>query len=174
MQEITKNKELHKDIAVQVNEMMLDRLRDIDGLDSVDWWPLAPGWWVIIILLIAYIIVRFVFFLRRRAWMRSWQGKAFCELEQMQKNLNEDNAQQMAIKLSQLIRRIAMHKYSRLECGSLVGKDWLEWLTMRDGNKFNWVKNGTLLTEEVFADSAKTLSISKLNSLINATKNWAR
>ena len=41
MQEIIKNKELQKDLAIHANEMMLSRLKNIDGLDEVSWWPLA-------------------------------------------------------------------------------------------------------------------------------------
>ncbi|RLW54638.1 MAG: hypothetical protein B6D69_04845, partial [gamma proteobacterium symbiont of Stewartia floridana] len=27
----------------------MDPLRDIRGIDTVSWWPLAPGWWLLLI-----------------------------------------------------------------------------------------------------------------------------
>jgi len=174
MQDIINNKELQKDLATQVNEMMLGRLRDIDGLDSVNWWPLAPIWWVIISLFVITFITLIVYYLKRRAWRRSWKGKVFMVLEQMQHKLNQENAHDTLIKLANLIRRIAMHKYSRAECRTLIGKDWLKWLKLHDKKKFDWVKNGSILTEEVFAPATKNLRLAKLNTLINATKDWVR
>ena len=30
----------------------LDQLRDIRGIEGVPWWPLAPGWWMILAALV--------------------------------------------------------------------------------------------------------------------------
>ena len=174
MQEITKNKELQKNLANQINDVMLGKLYDIDGLDAVNWWPLAPGWWIIITVLILLSLIMLKSYLKKRAWKLSWRGQVFEKLDQMQKTVNQENAQEIAITLSQFVRRIAMHKYTRDDCAGLVGQDWLHWLTQHDGNNFDWVKNGRILTEEVFAGKNKKLSINTLNDLINATKNWVR
>ncbi len=176
MQEIIKNKDLQKDLAGQVNDIMLGKLYDIDGLDAVDWWPLAPGWWIIITVLAVLSLARLRYYLKKRAWRLSWQGQVFEELDQMQQTINQENAQNIAIKLAQFVRRIAMHKYTRNDCAALVGQDWLRWLTQHDGNNFDWVKNGRILIEEVFASKNRELSINinTLNDLINAIKNWLR
>ena len=57
----------------------------------------------------------------------------------MQKTMTKDNAHDIAITLSELIKRIAMHGSSRESCIKLTGDDWLEWLEKHD-KKFDWKK----------------------------------
>ena len=44
-----------------MNPDMATRLRDIQGLDEISWWPLATGWWLLallaIVLLFALVLV---------------------------------------------------------------------------------------------------------------------
>ena len=172
-QTITKNKDLQKNIAEEVNEIMLGRLHEIDGLDSVSWWPLAPGWWFIIIALCLFTIFVFRSYLKKRAWRLSWKGQIYSELDQMQQNMNQENSYTNAIKLSAIIKRIAMHKYSREECAGLEGMKWLKWLSKHDKN-FNWEEGGQLLISGVYAPIDRVISINELDRLINATKNWVK
>ncbi len=174
MQEITKNKDLQKNLATEARDMMIERLRDIDGLDGVSWWPLAPGVWILIILVLLIIIGNIIFYLKKRAWKLSWKGQIFEELDMMQKTINAENASDFAVKLSEILRRIAMHKYGRADCAALMGERWLTWLQKRDVEGFNWLENGTLLTEEIFAPNSKNLDQDKVIKLIVATKNWVK
>ena len=41
MEGIINNKDLQKKLENQIHDMMLGKLQDIDGVDSVDWLPLA-------------------------------------------------------------------------------------------------------------------------------------
>ena len=34
-------------------QQLLSQLRDIRGLEDVSWWPLAPGWWILLGLCLA-------------------------------------------------------------------------------------------------------------------------
>ena len=173
MQEIIKNKELQKDLAIHANEMMLSRLKNIDGLDEVSWWPLAPIWWILISLSLILLITILVLYIKKRAWRLSWKGQTFEQLDVMQKTMTKDNAHDIAITLSELIKRIAMHESSRESCAKLTGDDWLEWLEKHD-KKFDWKKNGKILIEEIYSPPNKNLSLEVLHSLINATKSWVK
>ena len=44
----------------------LDQLRDIHLPEAIGWWPLAPGWWLLIILVCLGLITLARLFLRRR------------------------------------------------------------------------------------------------------------
>jgi len=171
MQEITKDKELQKNIAEQVNEMMINRLHDIDGIDSVSWWPLAPIWWIVITILSILLITMLALYIKKQKWKRSWKGQTFQKLDDLQKKLSKDNAHDVAIELAQFIKRIAMHESSRESCAKLTGNDWLVWLSRHDKN-FDWKKNGEILIEEIYSPPSKDLSLDVLDKLINATKKW--
>ncbi len=174
MQEIVKNKELQKEMAKGLHDMMLQRLRDIDGLDEVSWWPPSLGVSLIIILAFLLLIISVILYLKKRAWNLSWKGEIFRRLDQMQYNVEQNNARDFAIELSEILRRIAMHKYSREDCASLIGNKWLVWLQKHDPAGFNWPKYGVILTKDVFASRDKNFDISSLVKLILATKNWVK
>ena len=174
MEGVINNKKLQKKLANQIHDMMLGKLQDIEGVDSVDWLPLAPGWWMLIIITVLLLIKFLIGFLRKRAYRRTWQYKILEELGEMQKNLSPLSAQNAAIKLSEIIRRLAIYKYSRIECASLEGKTWLSWLKQHDYYKFDWEKHGKLLIESVYAapNDGHKIVLKELSCLIEATKKW--
>ncbi len=174
MQDLTTNKDLQKNIAKQAKETELEKLYGIDGLDSVDWWPLAPGWWILITLATLSLIYIIVAYFRKRAWRLSWKGQVHAQITGWQQTLGEDNAQEIAIKASKLARRIAMHQATRKGCASLIGNNWLSYLSKKNNSKFNWQKNGEVFTKEVFAPNGKVLSIDKLKLLLSEMKGWVK
>ncbi len=170
---IIHNKAFQKNLANQVHDVMLGKLQDIEGVGPADWLPLAPGWWVLIIITILFLIKWLISYLRRRAYRQTWQYKMLQELCQMQHKLTEFTAQDTAIKLSEIIRRLAMYKSSRIDCAGLVGKVWLQWLGQNDNYKFDWEKYGQILIESSYAPPNKAnISLQELSKLIEATKKW--
>lgn len=172
MTDITKNKELQKDLGNEVRQMMLDRMENIDGVDKASWWPLAPGWWIIISITFIVIIKSVFSYIRWLIYKRTWQYEVSQRLDKMVKNLNEERVQETIIELSELIRRLAMHKYNR-QCASLHGTEWLRWLTVNDSNKFNWEKYGKVLVREAYSPPGiGKFSLVEVKKLIEATKSW--
>ncbi|MEN8176755.1 MAG: DUF4381 domain-containing protein, partial [Pseudomonadota bacterium] len=53
---------------------MPEGLRDIHGLDSVPWWPLAPGWWwllgAVAVLAIIWLLSASVLARMQRDWRK--------------------------------------------------------------------------------------------------------
>lgn len=148
---------------------LLAQLYDIRGLDSISWWPLAPGWWVLLILGAAAAIT---VYRRRLAYARSWKGDAWRNFVALDKRLRGGNAQDVAAELSALIRRVAIRSYSRAECAGLQGKDWLRWLTTKDPGGFDWASNGALLIEAPYAPPGRDVPAESLRLLIRAAKKW--
>lgn len=173
MDGIVKNKELQKDLANQVHDMMLGKLQDIEGLDSIDIFPLAPGWWALIIIISILLLRHFVLRIRKMLFMRTWQYKVLQELDQMQSDLSNSSAKNIIVKISEIIRRLAMYQYSRQQCAGLQGDEWLIWLTEHDNKKFNWVKHGKILIELPYMpENRDNVPLKEISRLINATKNW--
>jgi hypothetical protein len=151
------------------SDKLLAQLNDIRDLDPVSWWPLAPGWWVLIVL--ALLAAAAVYW-RHWTYQRSWQGQTNRAFVALDRQLSGGNAQQIAGALSVLLRRVAMQSFSRTECAGLEGADWLRWLTSKDPGGFDWVARGSLLIEAPYAPPGRTYSPQSVKILIDAAKRW--
>jgi hypothetical protein len=148
----------------------VEQLRDIRGLDELPWWPLAPGWWLILavmILLIIGIILFINWFLRRR---HDWRRSAQKEWSTLARRYPDPREQ--LIQLNVLLRRIAMQQYGRQTCAGLTGERWLAWLTEHDPQGFNWLQSGRLLIELPYQPITATVSEQQLQILRQAAKKW--
>ena len=153
------------------SDKLLAQLYDIRDLDPVSWWPLAPGWWVLIVLV---LLAAAAAYWRHWSYQRSWQGQTYRAFVALDKQLSGGNAQQTAGALSMLLRRVAMQSFSRAECAGLEGADWLRWLTTKDPRGFDWVARGSLLIEAPYAPPGRTYSAQSVKILIDAAKRWVR
>jgi hypothetical protein len=162
--------------APQNNEIrqLLSQLADISGLDRIGWWPLAPGWWVIIALFILALASAVFRGIRRWAYRKSWRYDTDKALLFLMAELDAENARESLIKLSGMLRRIAIRRFSRAECAGLHGIRWAEWLTRNDPHKFNWNEYAALLTETSYAPPQSAPSPEKVKLLIGATRKWIR
>ena len=103
-------------------------LRDLHLPDMTGWWPLAPGWWVLLgILLIGMIVL-----IRRqhRRW-RVMAPKRFAlkQLAAIGRDFERGaDAVVLGKELSELTRRAMLAYAPRDEVAGLVGDDWLQWL----------------------------------------------
>lgn len=105
----------------------LDQLADIHLPDPVGWWPLAPGWW----LLLALAIVAAIIYLlaRRRAAMNRYRKLARAELDNIYSAYQADQDAAMFLQnISVLLRRTALTAYPQTFNASIKGQAWLEWL----------------------------------------------
>jgi len=95
----------------------LDRLHDIVLPASISWWPLAPGWYVllgIVVLTVIWFVYRF--------WVR-WQANAY-RRQALQELAGMDDASAIA----ELLRRTALAVESRAEIAVKTGAGWADWL----------------------------------------------
>lgn len=153
---------------------LLDQLHDIEGLDPIGRWPLAPGWWIMIALGIFAICAITGYIVYRLAFMRSWKNDTFKKLTVLEKNLSDETAAASAIALSEYLRRIAIKRFSRKECAGLTGQAWLKWLAAHDPKGFDWEKNGVLLVDAPYAPMHKRLTVNEIKNLIQAIRDWVR
>lgn len=152
----------------------LKKLYDIEGLDPISCWPLGPGWWLLLILIIIFVIGLFILYFKKQTLKRSWQYLILNQLSDFEKNLCEENAQATVVQLSELLRRIAMHQYSRVECAGLEGKVWLSWLKKHDPKQFDWETKGKILVEAPYSPSSLTVSLEEVLDFIKAIRRWVK
>jgi hypothetical protein len=151
---------------------LLSQIDDIKGLDPISLLPLAPGWWGLLALVVVAAVAGAALRERRKKWERSWRADAKKALDALENRLDGRTAKEVAADLSAILRRIAMQKFSRLQCAGLEGRDWLAWLSKNDPGGFNWEADGKLLTEAPYAPPGKTLPPEKIRSLIAAARAW--
>ncbi len=152
----------------------LSQLYDIEGLDSISWWPLAPGWWVLISIFALILIGVGVYYYQRRKFRQSWQWRILSQLSFMEKNLKEENSHSTLCELSELIRRITMHQYSRTKCAGLEGRTWLLWLKEHDPYQFDWEHKGKFLIEAPYAPAPLPVSLEEILNIIKAIRGWVK
>ena len=103
-------------------------LRDLQLPDAIGWWPLAPGWWgviAVIVVVLAYLLMRLY-----RQWQcnapRRYAMRALARYEV--EYLEHRNPVTLGKQLSELLRRGMLAYAPREEVAGLTGSEWLAWL----------------------------------------------
>ena len=103
-------------------------LRDLHLPDVVGLWPLAPGWWVLI-LLAAAGVVYLLFKLLLRWRFNAARRLALRELAGLRRDYERGaDATVLSKALSELMRRSMLAYAPRTEVARLTGDTWLRWL----------------------------------------------
>lgn len=105
----------------------LAELRDIHLPQPISWWPPAPGWWILLGLLLVSILAILVFLRRRKLWR--YRRAALTQLERLETSFFKDGDSRRLIReLSRLMRQAALCHFPRKECAGLAGDAWLAFL----------------------------------------------
>lgn len=157
--------------SLPINPLM-EQLHDIEGIDPSSYWPLALGWWLVmlIVLILTFLLAFFIW--RRLAYKRSWKSDALKQLHTLEKELTETTARETATALSEFMRRIAITRFSRDECAGLIGERWLEWLTAHDPRRFDWQKKGKALVDIPYAPQDRSPTSGEVKEILQAIKRW--
>ncbi len=102
------------------------QLRDIHLPDPVSWWPLAPGWWLVLALIIVVSVLVAVFVRRYR--QRHYRRLGLMHLTAIERDeaIQQDH-RQLIQQLSKLLRHMSVLHY-REPCAGLEGQAWLIFL----------------------------------------------
>jgi hypothetical protein len=153
---------------------MSDQLRDIRGLDTISWWPLAPGWWISTLML---LVTAVGLFLLIRHLIRyppgSWRWEARIALRDLWRQRNQLTQKETAARLSELLRRIAIARFGREKTARISGTEWLAWLQQTDPNGFDWSGRGGILLNLPYAPDNLQGNSGELDDLILAALKLA-
>jgi len=161
-------------------DQLLDRLRDIRGLDPIGPWPPGPGWWLVAVLALA-IVIALYWLLRQSRWRgprlvrrQRWQRQAADELHQLRRRLHAQDGKSIAGELGELLRRMAIARHGRAQCAALCGDDWLIWLSRHDPEGYDWQRYGRLLLSLAYSPAGGEEHRPELDELLNAALGWTR
>lgn len=108
-------------------------LRDIHLPEPISLlWPLAPGWWLLLALLLFLILVS-IWLLRLRK-RNAAKRIALRKLKKLEKAYS-DEPKKLVQEISTLLRRFYITKYPRKEVASLTGQAWLAFLDNQLGKQ---------------------------------------
>ncbi|KTC91594.1 DUF4381 domain-containing protein [Fluoribacter dumoffii] len=147
----------------------LAQLKDIHLPAPIGWWPLAPGWYILMaLILFIAIILAYGAYKRHRYALAKKQ--ALLLLNDYRKNFDkEQNSSLTCARISELLRRVALAYYPRERVASLHGEDWLNFLNETGkGTDFKLVKD--LLLDAPF----KTESTMDLKPLFQTAQLWIK
>ena len=107
-------------------------LRDIHSAPPPEFWPPAPGWWVLGVLVVALLTVTMIWLYRRYRRYRQRQ-QVLAELEQLKALDTNQQAAEFTTAVSTLLRRVALMCYTRQRVAPLSGEAWLHFLDETGG-----------------------------------------
>ena len=109
-----------------MNEQALN-LKDIHLPEPILWWPLAPGWWMVIALL--FVAVGLLVIAKKIYQSKQLKRDIAAELEIIKQQFSQtQNKRVLAKSLSILLRRVCISYQTTQNVAGLTGDDWLLWL----------------------------------------------
>lgn len=145
-------------------------LRDLHLPEPLGWLPLAPVWWLLIVLCIAGL-----------GWLlsRAWRARRFHaprrfairELAVIEASyLTHRSVVLLGRQLSELLRRTMLAYAPRREVAGLTGESWLVWLDRDLSVPYFHTEGGKSLLHLPYRDPDGNLSDVDVNALLAAVK----
>jgi len=125
-----------------MNPDLLEQLRDIHSAPAVSWWPPAPGWWVLAILVLAVLfwvgrrlLARYRIHQRRRQ-MLGW-------IDHLNATIDPDKDPHAYLStLNRVFKVVALRAFPTQQCAAMAGQEWAEFI----GRNLNIKQSGEALS----------------------------
>lgn len=113
--------------AIEHSDALL-KLHDIRMPNSIDWWPLAPGWYFLLGSLAVIVITLTVLGLRNYSYWRLKKQAISLLIKYKKEYLLHKNTQKSCALVNELLKKVAIAYYSREFVAGLRGQNWLNFL----------------------------------------------
>lgn len=146
------------------------QLRPLHLPEPTGWWPLAPGWWFVLLLVafaIGFVIQR-AYLRRQRNAPRRYAMRELLRYEA--EYLEHRNPVMLARQLSLLLRRVMLAYAPREEVAGLTGEAWLEWLDRGMPLPYFHTEGGKSLQQLPYRDPAGDFSDIDITAMLSAVR----
>jgi hypothetical protein len=156
-----------------MNQQTLN-LRDIHLPEPISWWPIAPGWWI---LLCGTLLIITVLFIGRKIYKSRQLGRDIrAEFETIKQQFQDtQNKSQLARSLSTLLRRANISYYPQANIAGLTGESWLSHLDKTNTRPFVKAsfnsETGKVLLSAPYLPDETTLDFDA-RTLIGLCESW--
>jgi len=149
-------------------------IRDIHLPEPVSWWPVAPGWWLLIATMLLLLV--FIFIARKIYRSRQLKRDIASELENIkQRYLLSNDKSQLAKSLSVLLRRASITFYPATDIAGLTGERWLAYLDETGRHSANAAKfqseTGEVLLSAPYLPEDASLDFDA-HALLHLCESW--
>jgi hypothetical protein len=154
----------------------LDKLHDIVASPPVSWWPPAPGWYVLAVL-VFLVATWFIWTGLRRRRLNAYRRAALSELDALsQRAASAEEREDALRKVPELLKRTALAAWPREEVAELTGMEWLAFLDRTGGMKEFSQGKGQILPELAYGGSEilTALTDEEIRSLTGLAERWIR
>ena len=110
----------------------LAALRDVHTVAPPEFWPPAPGWWLLALIALSLLLFLGVK-IKRRLRLSKQRHEVLSLLDQAAVNYS-DQPIALATNISKVLRRVAIRQFPVKDVASLNGNDWLRFLDQTGGN----------------------------------------
>ncbi|PIE00555.1 MAG: hypothetical protein CSA79_03280 [Thiothrix nivea] len=124
-------------------------LRDIHLPPEIGFWPPAPGWWILLVLVLLAVLWLFAWRRRQPVYRRRIVQPALRELQRIEQDYAADPAE-MIRQLSILLRRSAISLQGRHRTAGLTGQEWLHFLDQQQNREVFTRRFAEMLTEQPY------------------------
>lgn len=142
----------------------LPELRDIHlPVEGVSFWPLAGGWWGLLVGIIAlFVLIKTWFWLRRKS------AKLYAE--HLLKNIENQTDLSAAVKISEILRRACIRKYP--EAVALSGDEWIAFLNTHTKQKISPTLAELLQNVPFMPENTSHIERTKIRRLWQFCRTW--
>ena len=152
-------------------------LNDIHLPDSILWWPPAPGWWVLGVVLIIFLFLMLLLLPKLWRWLRykpvrSLSLKEFYLIKQSHQQQADQKQTLQAI--TTLLRRTVMSKSGRIGHAGVVGDDWINQLNQMSQKDCFTQAQGELLKHGRYQPAIEGQNKADIDSLLQSCENWIK
>ena len=112
---------------------LLSQLRDIHGAPEAAWWPPAPGWWVLAVLVAIglFLVIRK---LLKQHRIRQRRQQLISFLEKVERNIDPaEQPQEYLSSLNRVLKIVALRAFPDSHCALMQGREWTDFLQIKLG-----------------------------------------
>jgi hypothetical protein len=152
---------------------ILKGIEEIHFPEPIPWWPEAPGWYGVGVLLLLWICNILVTCLHR--WRRNrYRRVALAHLAQLEERINSNPVDAVS-PLPELLKATALKAYPREVVAQLTGENWLNFLDAQyNGPTFHDDLGRQLISIAYQPVEKWTIDAGTARSLIERVQGWLR
>lgn len=146
----------------------LANLQPLRQGELIGWWPPAPGWWVLLALVVAGLAA-LAWYLRRHYRRNSYRRAALLRLQSLQADYaTHHDASTYLAQLNALLKSVALRAYPRAQVAAKHGMQWRNFLNQDMPPEFHFPAG---FDAAVYQKTCPDLDVAQLQA---AARHWIR
>jgi hypothetical protein len=155
--------------------MTLAALRDIHLPAPIGLWPVAPGW-IVLVMLVVVLLFSSVWFIWRFYRYRLGVRIALRLLNTYEKQaIDKRQSHASVVQATILLKRVALHYYPRVAVASLHGDDWITFLNKSSKKlDFNMIRSELLVFPYQASTESRPLLLPDDSLFFTMIRSWIK